>query len=59
MEFLEAIADPKHERHTELTEWRPADFDPNAIDFTHIEQDLATLAKRWSRTKSAPRRNAT
>ena len=29
-EMLEAIADPKHERHAELTEWIGDDFDPHA-----------------------------
>ena len=29
-EMLEAIADPKHERHADLTEWIGDDFDPRA-----------------------------
>jgi hypothetical protein len=59
MEFLEAIADPKHERHTEMTEWHPADFDPNALDISHVEQQLAILAKRWSRTRAVTGRKST
>jgi hypothetical protein len=31
-EFLEAINDPEHERHDELSEWFGDEFDPNAID---------------------------
>ena len=31
-EFLEAIADPKHVRHAELTEWIGEAFDPDAVD---------------------------
>ena len=50
-EFLEAIADPNHERHKELTEFHDADFDPNAIDVMAIQRQVADLAKRWSRSK--------
>src|SRR5260370_34828620 len=31
-EFLEAIADPKHERHRELKDWVAHDFNPNVDD---------------------------
>ena len=31
-EFLQAIADPDHERHDELTEWYGEGFDPEAFD---------------------------
>src|SRR5712692_7566586 len=31
-EFLDAIGDPKHERHAELSECIAEDFDPNAVD---------------------------
>jgi hypothetical protein len=31
VEYLEAIADPKHERHEELLEWRGT-FDADAFD---------------------------
>ena len=30
-EFLEAIKDPIHERHTEMVEWAGGDFDPEDI----------------------------
>src|SRR5271165_4623574 len=45
-EFLEAITDPKHERHAELTEWIGSAFDPNEVDFEAHAGDLATLAKQ-------------
>ncbi len=32
VEFLEAIADPKHERHGELLEWIGGEFDPEEFD---------------------------
>jgi Plasmid pRiA4b ORF-3-like protein len=31
-EFLDAIADPKHERHCELLEWIGGEFDPEEFD---------------------------
>jgi hypothetical protein len=54
-EFLEAIADPKHERHDELTEWIGDDFDPTVVETDWIEQELTTLAKRWSRKRKPTR----
>lgn len=57
-EFLEAIADPDHERHDELTEWYDADFDPNAVNVPAIRERLGKLAKSWSRAKSKRTRNA-
>jgi Plasmid pRiA4b ORF-3-like protein len=52
-EYLAAIADPHHERHAELTEYYPVDFDPNLVDQTHISARLATLAKRWGKKSIA------
>jgi hypothetical protein len=48
-ELLEAIKDPKHERHAELTEWIGDDFDPNADDAEALVTEVAALAKTWSR----------
>lgn len=56
-EFLQAIRDPGHERHAEITEWHDADFDPTAVDVGVIERELAVLAKRWSRP-ARKRKNA-
>ena len=47
-EFLEAIDDPKHERHAELKEWTADDFDPNVVDTDGLAEEVAALAKRWS-----------
>jgi hypothetical protein len=55
-EFLEAIADPDHERHDEIVEFYDADFDPHAIDFDAIDAEITRLAKRWSRTKAPAKR---
>jgi hypothetical protein len=54
-EFLQAIADPKHERHAELAEWAPEDFDPNAVDVEALHACLAALGKRWSRKPATKR----
>jgi len=48
-ELLDAIADPKHERHAELTEWLGDDFDPEADQAEALIADVAALAKSWSR----------
>jgi len=50
-EFLEALADPNHDRHAELKEWYDGDFDPNAVDVPAIQRHLSALAKRWSGRK--------
>ena len=57
-EFLEAIADPEHERHDEITGWHSADFDPANVDVVAIEKGLAVLAKRWSPKKPAIKRKS-
>jgi len=55
-EFLEAIRDPEHERHSEFSEWIGDDFDANAVDTEWLIDEVAKLAKRWSR-KPASRRS--
>lgn len=55
-EFLEAIGNPKHERHDEFKEWLADDFDPNLVDAGWLAEEVNTLAKRWSR-KPAVRRS--
>ena len=57
-EFLEAIADPKHVRHTELTEWIGEVFDPNAVDTEGHANALAALARQWSRKPAVKRKRA-
>jgi hypothetical protein len=61
-EFLEAMNDPKHERHDELADWIDEDeFDPTAVDGDRLAQSVAGLAKHWARrpaTKRARRRTA-
>jgi tetratricopeptide (TPR) repeat protein len=42
-DFLDAIADPAHERHEELLEWIGGEFDPEAFDLAAINADLRRL----------------
>lgn len=39
-DLLDAIADPRHGRHDELTEWLPADYDPNHFDPHEMTADM-------------------
>jgi len=48
-DFLDAIADPNHERHAEFAEWYPAEFDPNDTPRKELTAAVAALAKRWNR----------
>jgi len=38
--LLEALRDPKHEEHEEMTEWIGGEFDPEAFDFGQVNQNL-------------------
>jgi Plasmid pRiA4b ORF-3-like protein len=52
--YGEAIADPKHERHTELPEWCGGDFNPQQFDVDEINLRLVSLEPRKSvRRKTA------
>lgn len=52
-EFLEAINDPKHERHVELMDWIGDDFDPNVVDTDQLADNLTALAKKWVRKRAS------
>jgi hypothetical protein len=39
-DFLEAIRDPEHEQHEELTEWIGGDFDPEKFDIEEVNAEL-------------------
>jgi hypothetical protein len=54
-EYLEAMADPNHERHTEMVEWCGPDFDPNAVDEAAIRKQLNRLTPR-RKSKTAANR---
>jgi hypothetical protein len=55
-ELLEAIADPSHERHSELKEWLADDFNPHVVDVDWLSEDVAYLAEQWSRRTPVKRR---
>ena len=52
-DLLEALTDPNHERHAELEEWLGGPFDPLSIDIEQHTKAVATLARKWSRKKTA------
>ena len=49
--FLEAIADPGHPDHDELTEWHDEPFDPSVPDTDMHQFEVLKLAKRWQPRK--------
>ena len=58
MNFLDAIADPKHPEHAFLLEWAGGGFDPEKIDREEIEFDLAMLAEFRRRVRAGHRSRA-
>ena len=58
-EFLEAIANPKHENHADMVQWVGELFDPNTIDFDEHAKAVEALAKAWSRKPAVKRKTAT
>lgn len=57
-EFLDAIADPDHEEHTERLEWIGGSFDPTTVDLHRLTKAVDSLTKRWTRRPSVPRKRA-
>ena len=58
-EFLEALADPEHERHRDMVRWHGGQFDPEdaGIDrILHTFERLATKGAPRPRKKTASRR---
>ena len=45
-EILEALADPDHPEHEELSEWLGDGFDPEAFSLTVINRAFAKLKRR-------------
>ena len=56
-EFLDAVADPKHQEHAERLQWIGGHFDPINANSEALAQAVHSLAKKWARTPSARRRN--
>ena len=57
-EFLEALADPAHERHTEMKDWVGEAFGPSAADIEALSNDVAELAKKWTRKPPVKRKRS-
>ena len=57
-EFLDAISDPDHEEHAERLEWIGGAFDPPTADLQGVTKAVDSLAKKWTREPSAPRKRA-
>jgi hypothetical protein len=53
--LLEAIDDPTHERHADLGDWIPDDFDPAIADIKSHIDEVAALARKWSRKPATKR----
>ena len=49
-EFLQAIADPKHEEHQSYLEWCGGSFNAREFDIKEVNLELAKLG-RWSRPR--------
>jgi len=47
VEFCEAIADPKHERHKELRRWIGREFDPEAFDAAKATMRMQKGLPKW------------
>ncbi len=54
--LLEALANPRHERHADLKEWLPRKFDPERFDLAAVNRKLGTLSKRAARWRKVGQR---
>jgi len=54
-EMLEALEDPKHDRHKEMVEWIES-FDPEPFDRDEVNRLLARLRKRVPAARSSRRK---
>lgn len=48
--LLEAIQDPTHEEHEEMSEWLGGEYDPEAFSVDDVNQGLATLQRLWAKS---------
>jgi hypothetical protein len=55
-EFLDALADPAHANHAEMKDWIAETFDPKAVDVEALSNDVAALAKAWTRKPPTKRK---
>jgi hypothetical protein len=50
--LIEAIADPKHERHEEISEWIGDDFDPQAFSVDNVNRMLSPKRRHGKSSKN-------
>ncbi len=55
-DFIDALADPNHQRHAELKEWIGGNFDPFAFNIDEHAKAVDALARKWSRKPKAVRK---
>jgi len=48
-ELIEALADPEHERHEEISEWISEDFDPQAFSVENVNRMLSPKLRTGKR----------
>lgn len=53
--FLEAIADPAHEDHAEVTEWHGETFDREDAGIDRILEGFERLARKWAPRPRKPK----
>jgi hypothetical protein len=55
-ELLDVLANPKHKRHAEMTEWHGTPFNPRDAGTQNLADAVDALARKWSRKpKVAPK----
>lgn len=47
-QFLEALADPKHEQHEDKLRWAGGVFDPEDARVARIVEQLDRLGRKWA-----------
>lgn len=58
-EFLEALADPKHEQHAEMRRWIGDDFDPHQVPGDLLAERVEKLATKWTRKPASRKARVT
>ena len=54
-DFLDAMADPKHEEHGRMVEWYGGKFDPDEAEIGRILDKFERLAKKWAPKPRKPK----
>lgn len=55
-EFLDIMADPAHEQHADTVTWAGGSFDPKTVDAEALANDVAELARKWTRKPAVKRK---